>query len=65
MGRLWAKIRSTIKSQDMFAVPVQLSYRGAKSFNTVCGGLASIFLVLFLIAYFAFEMHQAYTKPDY
>ena len=60
-----AKLGATIRSQDLFAVPVSLTYRGETAFNTFCGGCISILLILSLMGYFAVELHREYVHPEY
>ena len=56
MGRGWDKITTTIRQQDLFGIPVQLTFRGEKAFNTIAGGCVSILIVILLIAYFCFGL---------
>ena len=51
--------------QDMFGVQVQVTYKGKRAFNTVLGGLVSIFISLGLVVYFGTELHQQYTSPKF
>ena len=60
-----SKIANAIKMQDLFAVPVQLHYRGKPAFNTVCGGCVSILLVMSVIAFFSYEFHKVNMEPVY
>ena len=59
------KIIQAVKSKDLFAVPVQLTYKGERAFSTLCGGGLSILLILGLTAYFAIGMHDLTLHPDY
>ena len=59
------KLQQTIKSQDLFAVPVQLTYKGERAFNTFCGGCISVILIPILIAYSIFGFYDAYEHPNY
>ena len=52
-----AKIAEAVRMQDMFAVPVQVTYRGKRAFNTVLGGFLSIIIILGLVIYFAYELN--------
>ena len=38
--------RDFIRSKDLFAAPVQLTYKGQRSFNTAVGGVCSILFIL-------------------
>ena len=59
------KIADAIKSQDLFAIPVQLTYRGEKGFNPFCGGCISLLLIVGLSTYFILSIHNLYMNPDY
>ena len=59
------KIVQTIKDQDLFAIPVSLTYQGRRSFGTIYGGITSMCMVLTLCTYFAVSLHREYTFPDY
>ena len=58
-----SKISKAVKSQDMFAVPVQLTYRGERAFNTRCGGCISIIIGFGLMIYFACEFNREFNHP--
>ena len=62
---IFKKLAKAIKSQDLFAIPVQLTYRGEKGFNTFCGGCISVLLIAGLSTYFALSLHNLYMNPDY
>ena len=59
------KFGKKIKDQDLFAIPVQLTYQGRRAFGTIYGGCISICMVLALCAYFCFSFHREYNHPDY
>ena len=63
--RCCKSISSNIKSQDMFAIPVQLNYRGQTNYNTFCGGCISIILVISLTCIFGVELSRLYHEPDF
>ena len=65
MKKILAKLGELIKSKDLFGVPVQLTYKGQSSFNTLCGGCVSILIIVSLVPYFVVELDQAYRFPDY
>ena len=46
-------------------MPVQLTYRGERAFNTVCGGCISILLIISLMVYCGIEFHRLYIHPEY
>ena len=60
-----AKLKAKIRSRDMFAVPVSLTYRGERAFYTFCGGCISTLLILGLMVYFFIEFHREYVHPEY
>jgi len=59
------KLSRAVKSQDLFGVPVQLTYRGARSFSSVIGGCLSILMVLVFAVAFILMFHQIYTEPQW
>ena len=59
------KLRQKIRDQDLFAIPVQLTYQGQREFGTIYGGCISICLVFALCTYFAISLHYEYIHPDY
>ena len=42
-----------VRERDLFAIPVQLTYKGNKEFNTAIGGFCSISLWLAIAIYTA------------
>jgi len=52
-----------VRNQDLFGVPVQLTYKGQKSFNTVCGGLFSLLLLVGFTVAFVLQFRSLYTNP--
>ena len=61
----WAKLSNTIEEQDLFAVPVQVTYRGKRAFGTFFGGCISIILILSLSIYFFYELYGQITEPTF
>ena len=47
-GNCCNKVKREMKAQDLFGIPVTLTYKGEDSFNTLVGGIISILLVLIL-----------------
>ena len=45
-------VKEYLKSYDLFAIPVQLTYRGQTAFSSVFGGCMSLFMIAGLIIYF-------------
>ena len=62
---LMKKISSALKSQDLFAVPVSLTYRGETHFTSVYGGCLSLIMIAGLIAYFLAEWIHLRTSPEH
>lgn len=58
-------ILQTIRDKDIFAVPVQLSYKGQKAFNTVAGGCISIITILAFMAVFVITLRDQIVNPDF
>ena len=54
-----------LKRQDLFGVPVQLTYRGESAFSSPVGGCCSIMLVLITMALFGVYSHDFYHNPEY
>ena len=58
MTNIFSTIKNTIRDQDVFAIPVLMTYKGRTAFTTVLGGCMTILLVLFLLMYFIYELRQ-------
>ena len=54
-----------VKRQDLFAVPVQLTYKGERGFTTFCGGCCSIMFVLIVMSLFAAYSHNFIIEPPH
>ena len=54
-----------IKSFDLFAIPVQLTYNGQSAYFTLCGGCVSLILIIGLSTYFGLGVREAYINPRY
>ena len=65
MSGIFSKIKASIKSGDLFGVSVQLTYKGEEKFKTFCGGCVSLFFLLTMVLYFAYEFETAYYHPTY
>ena len=65
MQGLLSSIQEQIRQRDLFGVPVQLTYKGERTFNTAYGGCCSILLVLGLCTYFIFEVQRSYLEPTF
>ena len=54
-----------IREQDYFGVPVNLSYKGSSSYNTYCGGIVTILVVIACSVSFCISLHETLTNPIY
>jgi len=65
LSSIWSKVGQVIKSQDLFGVPVQLTYKGERAFNTIHGGCFSAIIVLFLLVAFFTQLYDLYYFPQF
>ena len=56
-------MKKSIREQDLFGVPVMLSFQGETSFNTVCGGIVSMTLMMALSVGFLYQLFQLVYHP--
>ena len=54
---------NSIRGLDFFAVPVQLTYKGQKSFNTLLGGCCSLLIILVFLTYAIIDLHELIKNP--
>lgn len=47
-----------IKSVDIYAKPIQLTYKGKEKFSTSCGGLMSLIVYIFVIGTFVYNLRD-------
>ena len=52
---------SLIRGTDLFATPVELSYKGQRAFKTVLGGICSIVLIVVVALSFAINVWKLMT----
>ena len=57
------KVGAGIKQYDLFAIPVQLTYKGQRKFNTLLGGCCSIMMYLAIIIAFPLMITYEYQNP--
>ena len=57
-------ILNKVRGRDLFAVPVSLTYKGKRRFNTLCGGCCSIFLLLSFTIYAVLDLFSLIVHPD-
>ena len=62
--KLFEKLTNCIKERDIFAIPVQLTYKGQRKFNTVCGGCCTIILYLAIFISFTILLLHELEKPE-
>ena len=62
---MWKSIAKCTRRQDLFAIPVQLTYKGHKAFNTMVGGCFSIFLILVFLTIIAIDVEKLIRDPEY
>ena len=54
-----------IREQDYFGVPVHLSYKGSSAYNTYCGGVVTILVVIACSVNFCVSLFQTMNNPIY
>jgi len=54
-----------VKSQDLFGITVQLTYKGQRSFSTACGGCLSILIVVGFTVGFILQFYKLYSQPEW
>ena len=54
-----------VKRQDLFGVPVQLTYRGERAFTSFIGGFCSIMFVLSVISTFVVYSRRFFDNPQF
>ena len=65
MAKCSKKLSRTVRNQDILGVPIQLSYLGKNSFNTVFGGCISIMLIVLIVASGIGSFCYLLLWPDY
>ena len=56
-------ILNKVRSLDLFAVPVSLTYKGKTRFSTLCGGFFSLIIILGFLAYSVMTLHELIVHP--
>ena len=54
-----------VKWADLFAIPVQLTFRGQRFFYTLFGGVVSIILMTLLAGISIYQLHSQLSNPQY
>jgi hypothetical protein len=52
------KISNFLKSIDIYAKPVQLTYEGKDTFSSPCGGFLSLSVMIFIISATAYSLRD-------
>ena len=56
-------ILNNVRDQDLFAVPVSLTYKGKTKFNTLCGGCFSLVIILAFFTYAVVTLINLLKNP--
>lgn len=56
------KIKDQIRQRDMFAVPINLKYKGNSSFQTIPGGFCSIIILVIISVLTYSELLKVYNR---
>ena len=54
-----------IRKQDLFATPVNLSYKGGRAFRTVLGGICSIIFIAAVATLFTVNIWNLNVSPTF
>ena len=65
MANFWFNFRRQVRKQDIFGIPVQLTYKGDTTFNTFCGGCISILFVLTFLTVFSLRLYECWRYPNF
>ena len=57
-------ILNWVRGIDIFAVPVLLTYKGQKAFNTLLGGFFTLFLIVSFLSYSGIQLYEMIAYPD-
>lgn len=56
------KIKGMLKSIDIYAKPIQLTYQGREKFRSICGGMLSMMVILFIGSLFAYNLRDLINR---
>ena len=56
-------MKEFLRDLDLFAVPVNLKYKGKSKFGTSVGGCLSLLLILLFTVYSGYTLHEMIVKP--
>ena len=54
-----------VRSQDQFAIPVKLTYKGHRQFTTLMGGCCTIMMLLIICSMFAYSSMMHLKLPKF
>ena len=54
-----------VKSYDSFGAPIGVTFKGEPDYKTVCGGAATLFLILLLGGSLAIQMFNFLTEKEF
>lgn len=53
-----------LREIDIYARPVQLTYKGSEKFKSTFGGLVSLGVVLFLVSVFIYKLNDMVNRNN-
>ena len=56
------KLKNLLKSVDIYAKPIQLTYQGREKFRSTCGGLLSLLVIMFIVSVFAYNIRDLLNR---
>ena len=59
------KLKQFVRDNDVFAIPVRMSYKGNRQFNTILGGICTILFGLAVGSVFLINLHAHLNSPVY
>ena len=60
-----SKVKESIKEKDVYGQPISLNFKGSETFNTLPGGILSIFMSVLLVAYFVLRLKQMVQRDNW
>ena len=65
MNNCLSHLKDAVKGVDFFAIPVQLTYKNQRNFNTVVGGFCTLMIILGILVTFPILLLQDMTSPSF
>ena len=59
------KISQSVRRRDLFAIPVQLTYKGQRKFHTLLGGFCTVILTIAAVVSLPIMIIDGIYNPDY